>query len=148
MNIREAKNNDSGEMALLFDAYRVFYKKTSDLEAAQKFLKERLSAGDSKIYVAESETAKLIGFMQLYPLFSSTNMKKLWVLNDLFVDPGFRGKGISLLLIERAKKLVKDSGACGFFLETEKSNAIGNKLYPKAGLALNEGSNFYEWNIV
>jgi hypothetical protein len=32
------------------------------------------------------------------------------------------------------------------FLETEKPNLIGNKLYPKTGFELNEGSNFYEWN--
>ncbi|MFT6871357.1 MAG: GNAT superfamily N-acetyltransferase [Roseivirga sp.] len=68
----------------------------------------------------------------------------MWLLNDLFVSPEFRGKGISVKLIERAKELVKDSSACAMFLETERSNLIGDNLYPKTEFKLNEGSNFYK----
>ena len=74
-------------------------------------------------------------------------MKKLWLLNDLFVKTEYRGKGISIGLINKAKELVEQSNACGMFLETGKSNFIGNNLYPKTGFELNKGSNFYEWNI-
>jgi GNAT superfamily N-acetyltransferase len=73
-------------------------------------------------------------------------MKKIWLLNDLFVHPQFRGKAVSVGLIEKAKELVRETNASGMFLETEKSNLIGNKLYPKTEFELNEGSNFYEWN--
>ena len=71
-------------------------------------------------------------------------MKKYWLLNDLFVHPEFRGKGISIGLIDKAKALVKASNACGMYLETEKSNIIGNHLYPKTGFELNTECNFYE----
>lgn len=145
MEIRKVKKKDLVQLAELFDAYRVFYRKDSDFEAAKKFLSERLKSNDSKIYVCENHRNQLIGFVQLYPLFSSTRMKKLWLLNDLFVNPEFRGLGVSVKLIERAKKLVKDSSASAMFLETEKSNLIGNNLYPKTGFNLNKGSNFYEW---
>lgn len=74
-------------------------------------------------------------------------MKKFWLLNDLFVAEDQRVKGISISLIEKAKELVKETNACGMFLETEKSNAIGNQLYPRAGFKLNETSNYYEWNF-
>ncbi len=146
MTIREATHDDLPALAQLFDNYRVFYRKTSDLNAEINFLSERMKNNDSKIYVAEKED-DLVGFVQLYPLFSSTRLKKLWLLNDLYVYPNFRGQGISLQLINRAKQLVKDSGACGMFLETEKTNTIGNNLYPKAGFKKNETSNFYEWNV-
>ena len=146
MNIRKTTSADLNQLAQLFDGYRVFYRKNSDLDGAFSFLKERLEQKDSEIYVCEFE-GKLIGFVQLYPLFSSTRMKKLWLLNDLFVDSDYRGKGVSVQLIERAKQLVRDSNACGMFLETEKSNKIGNNLYPKTGFTFNEGSNFYDWNV-
>jgi GNAT superfamily N-acetyltransferase len=87
----------------------------------------------------------LTGFVQLYPLFSSVRVSKYWLLNDLFIDSEFRGKGYSKLLIDRAKELVLESGACGMMLETEKSNKIGNSLYPKTGFKINDLSNFYEW---
>ena len=96
--------------------------------------------------MAENDEQKLAGFVQLYPLFSSTRMKKLWLLNDLFVNSKFRKKGVSIGLIEKAKELVIKSNACGMFLETEKSNLVGNNLYPKTGFALNKDSNFYEWS--
>ena len=99
-----------------------------------------------KFFVAENSDRMLVGFVQLYPLFSSTRMKKLWLLNDLFVNPEFRSKGVSVNLIDKSKQLVKETKACGMFLETEKSNFIGNNLYPKTEFKLNEGSNYYEWN--
>ena len=146
MHIREARIEDLNLLSDLFDGYRVFYKKESELESAKAFLSERLKNKDSIILVAEDKRKQLAGFVQLYPLFSSTRMKKLWLLNDLFVNPSFRGRGVSLELIEKAKDLVKESSACGMFLETEKTNVVGNNLYPKTGFVLNEVSNFYEWN--
>ncbi len=145
MKYRRAAVKDLNQLSGLFDQYRVFYRKETDVEGARAFLSERLAANDSVIIVAEAADG-LSGFVQLYPLFSSTRMKKLWLLNDLFVDPDYRSKGVSIGLIEKAKTLVRESGACGMFLETEKTNMIGNNLYPKTGFSLNEASNFYEWN--
>lgn len=146
MNIREASIDDLPQLAKLFDSYRVFYEKQSDVENAKRFLRERMKQGDSTIFVCE-ENEQLLGFTQLYPLFSSTRMKKLYLLNDLFVHKSQRGKGISKRLINKAKELAKDTGACGFFLETGKTNDVGNSLYPSAGMTLNTSSNFYEWNV-
>ena len=147
MKIREVRSWDIDQVTVLFDNYRVFYRKESDVESARQFLSERIENGDSRIYVCENEENKLTGFVQLYPLFSSTRMRKLWLLNDLYVDVSSRGQGISLKLIERAKELVKETKAQGMFLETEITNDIGNSLYPRTGFKLNESSNFYEWSV-
>ncbi|MDW5289942.1 GNAT family N-acetyltransferase [Formosa sp. PL04] len=146
MRYRKAVEKDMKPVAELFNSYRVFYGKKSAFEAAEEFIYERLNNSDSEIFVAENGDGNLVGFVQLYPLFSSTRMEKLWLLNDLFVNPDFRGKGVSISLIEKAKNLVRETNACGMFLETSKSNLIGNKLYPKTGFELNNDSNYYEWN--
>ena len=99
---------------------------------------------ESVIYVDE-ENEKLTGFTQLYPLFSSTRMQRSWLLNDLYVLPEFRGRGISKKLIAVARLLAKETGATGVLLETEKTNEIGNKLYPSAGFQLYNETNFYWW---
>ena len=147
MKYRKATPEDVDSLSELFDSYRKFYGKVTDLEGAKTFLKNRISNADSEIFVVENHATQLVGFVQLYPLFSSTRMKKYWLLNDLFVHPDFRGKGISIGLIDKAKALVKASKACGMYLETEKSNLIGNALYPKTGFELNTSVNFYEWNV-
>ena len=146
MNYRKATSKDLGSLSELFDAYRMFYHKSTDLEGAKTFLKKRISNKDSEIFVAETIENKLVGFVQLYPLFSSTRMKKFWLLNDLFVHPEFRGKGFSIELIQKAKTLVVETNACGMYLETDKTNLIGNNLYPKTGFKLNSTANFYEWS--
>jgi GNAT superfamily N-acetyltransferase len=148
MTIRKATENDIDQLAQLFDNYRIFYKKESDLTGAELFLSERIQNKESEIFVAQNNDNELVGFIQLYPIFSSTRMKKLWLLNDLFVSEHYRGKGISVLLINEAKNLCKRSNACGLILETEKSNEIGNNLYPKTGFSLDLEHNYYSWDNI
>ncbi|WP_031425940.1 GNAT family N-acetyltransferase [Flavimarina sp. Hel_I_48] len=145
MEYRKAQLKDLEPIAKLFNDYRVFYEQPSDLEGSINFLRERLTNSESEIFVCQDTDKQLVGFVQLYPIFSSTRMKKLWLLNDLFVDPSHRGKGISVELIECAKALSKKTNAAGLILETSKSNNIGNKLYPRTGFVLDKEHNYYSW---
>lgn len=61
---RKATIQDLPHLAELFDQYRVFYHKESNISAAINFLKERIHNKDSEIFVAESGD-KLLGFVQL-----------------------------------------------------------------------------------
>jgi GNAT superfamily N-acetyltransferase len=145
MIVRKSTIDDVAQLSVLFDRYRVFYNKESDVKTASEFLSERIENHDSEIFVAEAEDGVLAGFVQLYPLFSSTRMKRLWLLNDLYVDQRYRGKHISVMLIDRAKLLVKETHAVGMILETTKSNVVGNKLYPRAEFVLDQDHNYYSW---
>ena len=111
---------------------------------AKRFLGERILKKESVIFVALLEE-KLVAFTQLYPLFSSTNMIPIWLLNDLFVAKEHRGKQISKGLIRSAQEHCKITKANGISLETEKNNVPGNALYPKMGFALDQEHNFYYW---
>ncbi len=145
MQIRKATLKDLNQLAELFDQYRVFYEKESDIKGAKDFLTPRLEKEESIIFVAEEETL-LKGFVQLYPLFSSTRMKRLWLLNDLYVNAAYRGQGISVKLIDKAKELAHETKAAGLMLETAKNNLIGNKLYPRTGFELDADHNYYSWD--
>lgn len=147
MNIRKATTGDIEPLAGLFDQYRVFYRKEPDPEGCRLFLTERIGNNESEIFLAETPQGDAIGFVQLYPLFSSTRMKRLWLLNDLYVAPEQRGKGISKLLINRSKELCHETGACGLSLETEKANEIGNNLYPATGFEVDNDHNYYFWAV-
>ncbi len=147
MVIRKALTDDVPLLALLFEAYREFYQQPPDPEAAVVFLQERIAGRESEIFVAENERGELVGFVQLYPLFSSTRMKRLWLLNDLYVSPAQRGKGISVMLIDAAKDLCRQTGSAGMLLETAKTNDIGNQLYPRTGFTLDSEHNYYSWEV-
>ena len=141
---RAATISDIESLNRLFDLYRVFYNQESNLKVSKSFLLERFENEDSKIFVAE-DSGILVGFVQLYPIFSSTQMKRLWLLNDLFVDESYRGKGYSKGLIEAAKNLAIETNSAGLLLETDRSNLVGNKLYPKVGFNLDKNHNYYYW---
>ncbi len=147
-HIRKATLEDLDVLSVLFDGYRVFYKQATNLDAAKNFLKVRIEKNESVIFVSVTDTQQLTGFVQLYPIFSSTRMKRLWLLNDLFVDPNFRGQGISKILIENSQRLCLETDACGLLLETAKSNDIGNKLYPSTGFELDNDHNYYCWDVL
>jgi len=147
MNIEKATLSDLEELTELFDSYRIFYEKSSDKEAGKAFLKERIENDESVIYISRNEDGVATGFVQLYPIFSSTRMKRFWLLNDLYVDSNFRGQGFSKALIEQSKELCRESDSCGMMLETAKDNHVGNQLYPATGWTLDEDHNFYSWDV-
>ena len=144
--VKQATTGDINELADLFDSYRVFYKKNSDIEKARSFLFDRIKNKESVVFIAINDENRLTGFVQLYPLFSSTQMRPLWLLNDLFVDDNSRGKGISVALINKAKEHCEATSACGLMLETAKDNDIGNQLYPRTNFKLDSDHNFYFWD--
>ena len=132
------------DLVPLFDAYRVFYKQQSDPEAARKFLRERLYLGENMIFLAYIED-RPVGFTQLYPLFSSTSMKRIWLLNDLYVVPDMRGQRIGEQLIQRAADFARSFGAAKLKLSTQTTNLSGQKLYERVGFV--RDTEFYAYDL-
>lgn len=145
-SVRRASLHDLDRLTDLFEQYRAFYKVPADAPGARLFLYQRMERDESVIYVCEEGAGDLVGFVQLFPLFSSTRLKRYWLLNDLYVQPESRGEGASLLLLDAAKTLCRVTAACGMYLETAKSNSVGNTLYPRAGFRLDAENNFYLWD--
>ena len=53
MKVREAKLTDLENLSVLFNSYRMFYEKKSDLKVAEEFLRSRIKNKDSKIFICE-----------------------------------------------------------------------------------------------
>ncbi len=118
----------------LFDDYRTFYKQKSDKENARIFLDKRLTNNESIIIVASIDDV-IVGFTQLYPSFSSVSMKRLYILNDLFVKDEARGKGVGQALLQAAETLGRKNGWKGMTLETANDNPAQN-LYKREGWSI------------
>ncbi|WHY55570.1 GNAT family N-acetyltransferase [Peribacillus simplex] len=145
MSIQKATLHELESLTELFDLYRVFYEQSSDLCRAREFLRERLTNGESVVFMAYDE-GNPIGFVQLYPSFSSVSMMRSWVLNDLFVKESARKKGFGEELLNAAITFARETGAKGVSLETGKDNVNAQKLYEKFGF-VRESNHFYYFTI-
>jgi GNAT superfamily N-acetyltransferase len=142
--VRRASIEDVEALVPLFDAYRVFYEQESDETLARCFLGERLAKGDSTIFIAERGT-ELAGFTQLYPSFSSTRARRIFVLNDLYVTPQARGTGAARALLNAAAAFAHSEGALRLTLSTAHTNAAAQKLYERSGWVRDE--HFRTYNL-
>jgi GNAT superfamily N-acetyltransferase len=133
ITIVRAERKELDDLVPLFDGYRQFYGQRSDLAAARAFLRDRLEREESVIYVAYADSREAAGFTQLYPSFSSVSLKRLWILNDLFVRSDIRGGGVGRALLERARRHAVETRAKGLVLNTAVTNKSAQTLYESSG---------------
>jgi GNAT superfamily N-acetyltransferase len=130
MQIIRATLDDLEILTKLFDEYRQFYKQAGDLPGAKEFLKARLSAGESIVFLAKDQNDGA-GFTQLFPTFSSVGLSHTYLLNDLFVANKYRKQGVAQQLMATTESYAKTSGAKKLVLRTAIDNIPAQKLYEK-----------------
>ncbi len=130
--VRQAVFSDLEDLAELFNKYRLFQGKTSDLLAARSFLRARFDHGESILFMAH-ENLEPLGFAQLYPSYSSTSLTRVFILNDLFVDENGRRKGVASKLLSALESYAWAHGAARVTLNVARDNVQGQALYEAEG---------------
>lgn len=147
IEIKRIDLNDANLVVSLFNQYRIFYGKFSDLGMAKGFIDARLENNESVIFVA-LDGGEPVGFTQLYPKYSSARLTKNWILNDLFVDENYRKQGIGEQLIKTVMGFAKTEGSSFVQLETAVDNYIAQSLYETIGFKKQEPDNeFFLYRI-
>lgn len=131
--VRLATAADASRIAPLFDAYRQFYGLPSDRPLAQRYLAERLALAESVVLVAEDAGGTPLGFVQMYPTYSSLHAARVFVLYDLYVDPAARRGGVARRLMEAAVEQARSAGAVALTLQTARTNEAAQRLYESLG---------------
>lgn len=136
LRVRRATYGDLESVASLFDQYRQFYGQPPNLGLARAFLSERIKRRQSVILLVSRTTAGdevAMGFVQLYPSFTSVSAGRLWILNDLFVAPHARRQGVAALLLEAARQHAQRTNAVRIELTTSHANSNARRLYERVG---------------
>lgn len=133
ITVRQATIHDLDLVAPLFDGYRQFYGQPTDIALAQRFLRERFQHHESVVLLAVNEEGEGIGFVQLFPLFSSVSAARTYLLNDLFVAPMARRHGVGAALMHEAVDFARAVGAVGMSLSTAHANEPAQRLYESLG---------------
>lgn len=144
IGIHRATLDHLKDLSRLFDQYRVFYGQPSDHKKSRRFIRDRLKNGDSVIFVATAY-GKPVGFVQLYPSFSSVSAEPLHILNDLYVEGSHRRKGVATTLLKEVQTHCMFEGSKGLLIETAGDNPA-RVLYEKMGWTEQTGTVHYFWS--
>jgi len=144
--VRQATIQDLEQLVPLFDGYRQFYGRASDVAAAREFLLARFTHNESTLFIAH-EGERTIGFTQLYPSFSSISLARIFVLNDLFVHEHARRKGVASALLSAAVNFATALGADRLSLSTAITNDAAQALYHSAGWKRDDQFLVYDFAI-
>ena len=144
-SVRQASVQDLDQLVPLFDAYRRFYGQQSDRTVARQFLHDRLARSESIVLIAKDRDEAAIGFVQLFPTFSSILAAPVYLLHDLFVTPAARRRGVGILLMKAAAETARAAGAVRLELATAITNAPAQKLYE--GLGWKRDDEFYVYGV-
>jgi ribosomal protein S18 acetylase RimI-like enzyme len=145
LKVRRATERDLEPIVHLFGSYREFYHQAIDPPAERQFLRDRLARDQAVVFVAE-EGSVAVGFALLYPSFSSISLLPIWVLNDLYVVPDRRRRGVAAQLLRRALAFAAETGADYLTLETAKENPAQH-LYEAEGWTRDEAFLHYEHKV-
>ncbi|RXT15398.1 GNAT family N-acetyltransferase [Ammoniphilus sp. CFH 90114] len=135
VTIRKAESKDVSSLLILMNSYIVdFYKREKpnqeDLTRLVMNLLDNPSAG---IQFVVEEKEEIIGFATLYYTFSTLQVKRAAILNDLFIHERMRGKKIGEKLFEKCVEYIREQNFAYMTWETAHDNLAAQALYDKMG---------------
>lgn len=136
VRVARATAEDVEQILPLFEAYRAFFAR-GERDVSRRFLKERLGNDQSVIFAAWNG-ADAVGFIQLYPLWSSWYCRRIWFLSDLYVAEPARKHGIGARLVERAVGFGKETDASSVMVELPRGEPHLADFYAKLGFGRDE----------
>lgn len=89
---------------------------------------------------------KPVGLVNAYMNYSTFRLKQYINIHDVFVEPEYRGRGLSKKLISKMKEIAKDNGCCKISLEVRHDNIPAQMCYKSQGFKDDVPPMYYwEW---
>jgi len=144
MHIVKSTEKYLDQLVEIFEEYRLFCGCEPSPKETKAFLKKLICNQESVLFIAiDSDTDKLMGFVNLYPSYSTLALQRLWILNDLGVSSHFRGKGVSKALIQKVQEFAKETNAVRIELKTAVQNTTARNLYKAMDFTIDADNVYY-----
>ncbi len=137
---------DREAIARLFNAYRVFYEREPDPEAAKRYIGKRLR-GSGSHFIKATADGKIVGFAHLSEVLDTLSMRDAWFLEDLFVDPDYRKRGAGSALLRHAEQFARDTHGSRLSLFTARTNVVAQSLYEAHGYVRDDDFYLYQLGL-
>jgi len=140
--IRPGRKEDAAEAARLWmrsaeehtSHDRVYETSPGAEKTMRRFLAEVANSGYSFLFVAVAGD-QTVGFISgELRQGSPTFLPKTWAsVDDVFVEPEYRNRGMGRALLQSVRAWAQERGADGISLQVAAANSRGRKFYEKLG---------------
>ena len=137
LSIRPARPGDAGLVLALVGELAAYEKLVDALDATEEMIAAALFGPNPRVFcdIAEWQAAPA-GFSLWYPSFSSFRGRHGIYLEDLFVRPAFRRRGIGRALLARLARRCADEGWTRFEWSVLDWNRPSIDFYTSMGAVL------------
>jgi GNAT superfamily N-acetyltransferase len=134
--ISAVREEDLQDLLPLMRGYCDFYEvapSDDDLLAQSRALLADPQREGVQLIARHDEGGTAIGFATIFWTWSTLNAARIGVMNDLFVSPDARGRGVADALIEACRERAREHGAVWLGWQTAKDNLRAQKVYERVG---------------
>lgn len=141
--IRSARPGEAGVILSFVEELAAYEKLSAEVTATEPMLDAALFGPNPKIFCEIAEVdGRPVGFALWFYNFSTFGGRHGLYLEDLFVDPGHRGRGIGRALLGRLARRCLDEGLGRFEWSVLDWNAPSIAFYRSVGAVAMD-----EWTI-
>jgi GNAT superfamily N-acetyltransferase len=140
MEIHTVWEGDLAELLPLMRAYCDFYRvdpADEDLLAMARALIAD-PEGEGVQILARADDGRAVGFATVFWSWTTLSASRIGVMNDLFVDPTARGRGVAEALIAGCIERCRARGARSLGWQTAKDNRRAQAVYERVGAVREE----------
>jgi GNAT superfamily N-acetyltransferase len=128
--IRPLQEADRPQWEPLWHGYLTFYERTLP-PTVTECTWSMLLAGENVAGLVADASGVLLGMTHFVMHASTWSAKGYCYLEDLFVTPATRGKGVGRALIEAVFKIADEAGCARVYWNTKADNHTARALYDK-----------------
>lgn len=139
LHIAPIAADEIDELLPLIAAYQRFYEADDvDHERNRSFFARFIAPSESGMLLGARADGPLLGYACLYWHFTSLLAAETVLMNDLFVLPEARGRGVGRALIEASAGIARERGAACLEWATAPDNHTAQRLYDSLGAERSE----------
>jgi GNAT superfamily N-acetyltransferase len=135
LTIRSVERSDYDAWRPLWDGYNAFYERAGPTALAEEITAatwERFFDPSEPMYALVAEqSGQLVGLTHYLFHRSTSRLRGICYLQDLFTVPQARGRGIGRLLIQAVYEAARAAGSSRVYWQTQTTNTAGRALYEK-----------------
>jgi GNAT superfamily N-acetyltransferase len=136
IDVQRVDEADLADLLPLMRGYSDFYEvdpPDQALLALSLALIEDPQREGVQLIARDAEDGTAVGFATVYWMWSTSRAARIGVMNDLFVDPAARRRGVGEALIAACLDLVRQRGAVSLQWQTALDNHTAQALYERVG---------------